>query len=225
MKWKTRGTRSIRRAVQTLICVMAAISIFSACATLKPLPVDPAEAQKTVFQAVTSNQMPQTIASYTILGSQAGFNGYVIAYWMCRPATLNNRATALSGYAIVRRYLGQNGIQNMTQGGGGLPKVDSLVEFTAVAQDNSDGKVSIIFGRILSPQVRAVEVEYADQQKLSWPAGSNGFLLFRNEPIDWVRLNVIGENDQILKTYELARDSTTISEREENQFSNCPGQK
>jgi len=213
--------RTIRFAVSILL-----FSLLSACSPSQPQAVDPAEAQKMVFQAVTSSQSPETAASYTVLGSQAGYHGHVIAYWMCQPASPDNpAAVSQSGYAIVRSYDGHTGIQNQTQGGGGLPKADSLVEFSAFVEDNSDGKLAVVFGRILSPRVRSVEVMYADQKSLRWPAGSGGFLLFRSEPVDWTHLNVLGENDQVLKRYDLAQDTMTISEREEVQGIDFPATK
>lgn len=86
-----------------------------------------------------------------------------------------------------------------------------------------DQKNHFIFGRILSPDVQAVEVLYADEQRLSWPAGREGFLLFRQEPVEWTQLNILGENEQILKTYDLTQETTTLSERDESGETDCPG--
>jgi hypothetical protein len=70
--------------------------------------------------------------------------------------------------------------------------------------------------------VQSVEVEYVDEQRLRWPAGSGGFLLFRDEPVDWVRLNVLGQNDQVLKSYNLSKETATLSERAEFREQDCP---
>ncbi len=183
--------------------------------------VNPADAQKMVFQAATKDQSPHTVASYTVLGSRAGIQGHVIAYWMCKTAAPDQPAVALSGFGVVRRFWGETQIYMLGNSEARLPKADSLIELTANVLEPSDGKMYLAYGRILSPLVKSVEVEYTDQQRLRWPAGSGGFLLFRNEPVDWVRLNVLGQNDQVLKTYELSKDISTLSERAEGESQKC----
>ena len=68
---------------------------------------------------------------------------------MCQPASPDNpAAVSLSGDAILRSYSGHTGFQNQTQGGSSLPKADSLVEFSAFVEENPDGKLAVVFGRI-----------------------------------------------------------------------------
>jgi SH3-like domain-containing protein len=88
--------------------------------------------------------------------------------------------------------------------------------------EDRDQKNHFIFGRILSPDVQAVEVLYADEQRLRWPAGGQGFLLFRQEPVEWTQLNILGEDEQVLKTYDLTQETTTLSERDESGEIDCP---
>ena len=197
------------------LILLMGVFLLAACATPQPLPVDPGDAQKMVFQAFTGNKSPATVASYTLLGSQAGFTGQIVVYWMCQPASPNSSAITISGYAVARKYWFNQGIRNFSQLSAGLPAAGALLEFPASSQDNQDGngKMNIIYGRILSPEVQALEVEYTDQKNLRWPVSGKGFLLFRNEPVDWVRLNVLGEKDRVLKSYDLSQVEETLSER------------
>lgn len=198
--------------------------LLCACSAPKPLPVAPADAKKFAFQAVTGSKSPPTIASYTVLGEQPGFNGYVVAFWMCQPKSLNSTAISISGYAVVRKYWMSQGIQAISELSAGLPAAGSLVEFAATTQDDGDGngKRNIVYGRVLSPQVQAIEVEYADQRTLRWGVSGNSFLLFRDEPTDWLRLNVLGADDQVLKTYDLTQSAEILSERAGPWEQNCP---
>jgi hypothetical protein len=209
--------------------LLFSILFLSACSQLEKqlqaVPVNPIEAQKMVFDSVTANKTPATVASYTVLGSQAGFQGQVVSFWMCRPAAPNAPAAVISGYAIVRKYRGGNqGIQTIMIGESGLPAADSLIEYMTGSIENRDQENHIIFGRILSPNVQALEIVYADEQRLRWPAGRESFLLFRQEPVDWTQLNILGENDQILKTYDLTDETTHLSERDESGTIDCPSE-
>jgi hypothetical protein len=198
--------------------------LLCACSAPRPLPVAPADAQKIVFQAVTSNKAHLTIASYALLGEQPGFNGYVVAFWMCQPKSTNSGAISISGYAVVRKYWMSQGIQAMSELSAGLPAAGSLVEFAASTQDDRDGngKRNIVYGRVLSPQVQAIEVVYADKHTLRWAVSGNGFLLFRDEPTDWLRLSILGADDQVLKTYDLTQSAEILSERAGPWEQNCP---
>jgi hypothetical protein len=158
-----------------------------------------------------------------VLGSQPGFHGHVVSFWMCRPTAHNAPAEVISGYAIVRKYRrGNQGIQTIMVGGSGLPAANSLIEYMTGSIENRDQENHFIFGRILSPDVQAVEVLYADEQRLRWPAGDQGFLLFRQELVEWTQLNILGEDEQILKTYDLTHETTTLSERYESGEIDCP---
>ena len=195
----------------------------SGCTQLQPIPVNPFDAQRIVLKAVTRNKPPDTVASYQILDSHPGFQGHIVAYWMCRPAAPSSPAVSISGYAVVRRYQGGNqGIQIAMEGEGGLPAGDSLIEFIADAQGQGSEKRNILFGRVLTPEVQALEVVYADKQRLRWPVIEKSFLLFRQESVDWTELLVLGENDQVLKTYDLTMGNTSRSERDESGELNCP---
>lgn len=204
-------------------CLMCAMFFLSGCAQPQPIPVQPVEAQNTVFQVVTSRQSPEMAASYLMLGSRPGFLGQVVAYWMCRPATPNTPAATISGYEIVQKFRGKGG---NSLGGiefeEAVPAADSLIEFIAHTQNLGSEKRNILFGRILSPEVRALEIVYADDQRLRWQVVGNGFLLFRQEPVDWTELRVLGENDQVLKTYDLTFENPTLSERDEHGEQTCP---
>lgn len=211
-------------SVWRLSLLLLSILFLSACSQLQTMPVNPVEAQRMVFDSVTANKSPATVASYMVLDSQPGFHGHVVSFWMCRPAAPNAPAAAISGYAIVRKYRGGNqGIQTIMVGESGLPAEGSLIEFMTGSIKDRDQKNHFIFGRILSPEVQAVEVVYADGQRLRWPAGGQGFLLFRQEPVGWTQLNILGESEQILKTYNLTDETTTISERDESGKIDCPG--
>lgn len=203
-----------------LICAMC---FLSGCAQPQLISIQPFEAQNTVFQVVTSRQSPETGASYLMLGSRPGFLGQVVAYWMCRPATTSAPATTISGYEIVQKFRGQGG---NSLGGiefeEALPATDSLIEFIAHTQTQGSKQRNILFGRILSPEVRALEIVYADDQPLRWQVVGNEFLLFRQEPVDWTELRILGENDRVLKTYDLTHQNPTRSERDERGESNCP---
>ena len=208
----------------SLFLLLLSILFLSACSQLQTMPVNPVEAQRMVFDSVTANKSPATVTSYTVLGSQPGFRGHVVSFWMCRPAVPNAPAAAISGYAIVRKYRGGNqGIQTIMVGESGLPAEGSLIEFMTGSIEDRDQKNHFIFGRILSPEVQAVEVVYADEQRLRWPVGGQGFLLFRQEPVEWTQLNILGDNEQILKTYDLTDETTTLSERDEGGEMDCPG--
>jgi hypothetical protein len=203
-----------------LIC---AVFLFSGCAQPQPIPVQAVDAQNTVFRTITNSQAPETGASYRMLGSRPGFLGQVVAYWMCRPAAPNAPAAIISGYEIVQEFRGQEG--KSSQGIAfekPLPAAHSLIEFIADTQIQGSEKRNILFGRILSPEVRALEVVYADEQRLPWQVVGNGFLLFRQEPVDWTELRILGENDQVLKTYDLTLENPTLSERDEHGEQNCP---
>ncbi len=203
-----------------LIC---AVILLSGCAPPQPIPVQPIDAQNTVFQMVTSSQAPETGASYLMLGSRPGFLGHVIAYWMCRPAAPNSPAAIISGYEIVQKFRGQEGKSSLgIEFEEALPAANSLIEFIADAQIRGSEKRNVLFGRILSPEVRALEVVYADDQRLHWQVVGNGFLLFRQEPVDWTELLILGENNQELKTYDLTLENPTRSERDEHGEQNCP---
>lgn len=207
--------------------LLFSILFLSACSQLEKqlqaVPINPVEAQKMVFDSVTANKTPATVASYTVLGSQPGFQGQVVSFWMCRPAAPNAPAAVISGYAIARKYRGGNqGIQTIMIGESGPPAADSLIEYMTGSVENRDQENHFIFGRILSPDVQAVEVLYADEQRLRWPAGTQGFLLFRQEPDEWRQLNILGEDEQILTTYDLTDETTTLSERDESGEIDCP---
>lgn len=207
----------------SLFLLLLSILFLSACSQLQAVPVNPVEAQRMVFDSVTANKSPETVTSYTVLGSQPGFQGHVVSFWMCRPAAPNAPAAAISGYAIVRKYRGGNqGIQTIMVGESGLPAEGSLIEFMTGSIEDRDQKNHFIFGRILSPDVQAVEILYANEQRLRWPAGREGFLLFRQEPMEWTQLNILGEDEQILKTYDLTDETTTLSERDESDEIDCP---
>lgn len=212
-----------------LLFLVFPVLFLSACSQLQKqlqaVPINPVEAQKMVFDSVTANKTPATVASYTVLGSQPGFQGQVVSFWMCRPAAPNAPAAVISGYAIARKYRGGNqGIQTIMIGESGLPAADSLIEYMTGSVENRDQENHFIFGRILSPNVQAVEIVYADEQRLRWPAGREGFLLYRQEPVEWTQLNILGENEQILKTYDLTDETATLSERDESGEINCPSE-
>lgn len=211
-------------SVWRLSLLLLSVLFLSACSQLQTMPVNPVEAQRMVFDSVRANKSPATVASYMVLDSQPGFHGHVVSFWMCRPAAPNTPAAAISGYAIVRKYRGGNqGIQTIMIGESGLPAEGSLIEHMTGSIEDKDQKNHFIFGRILSPDVQAVEVVYADEQRLRWPAGREGFLLFRQEPVEWTQLNILGENEQILKTYDMTDETKAISERDDSGEIDCPG--
>lgn len=198
--------------------------LLCACSAPNPLPVVPADAKKFAFQAVTGSKSPPTTASYTVLGEQPGFNGYVVAFWMCQPKSTNSVAISISGYAVVRKYWMSQGIHAINVLSAGLLEAGSLVEFAASTQDDRDGngKRNIVYGRVLSPQVQAIEVEYTDQRTLRWAVSDSSFLLFRDDPTGWLRMNILGADDLILKTYDLTQSAETLSERAGPWEQNCP---
>ena len=105
-----------------LSLLLLSVLFLSACSQLQAVPVNPVEAQRMVFDSVTTNKSPATVTSYTVLGSQPGFQGHVVSFWMCHPAVPDAPAAAISGYAIVRKYRGGNqGIQTIMVGESGLP--------------------------------------------------------------------------------------------------------
>jgi len=203
-----------------LIC---AVLLLSGCAPPQPIPVQPIDAQNTIFQMVTSSQAPETGASYLMLGSRPGFLGHVIAYWMCRPATPNSPAATISGYEIVQKFRGQEGKSSLgIEFEEAMPAANSLIEFIADTQIRGSEKSNILFGRVLSPEVQALEVVYDDDQRLRWLVVGNGFFRFRQEPVGWTELLILGENDQVLRTYDLTFQNHTLSERDELGEQNCP---
>ena len=203
----------------SLICVLFLIS---GCAQSQPVPVHPVDAQDLVFRVVTSRNTPETSASYLTLGSRPGFLGHVVAYWMCRPARPDSPAAAISGYEIVQKFRDQEGNSSIgIEFEEALPSANSLIEFIAHTQVRGSEKRNVLFGRILSPEVQALEVVYVDDQRLRWLVVGNGFLLFRQELVDWTELLILGENDQVLKTYDLTLENPTHSERDEGGKQNC----
>lgn len=162
---------------------------------LSPGAPTPAEAVRRTVAA-----SPEVAATLRVLGTRETAAGVVVLYTVRQPANGERPAMEMLHYSLVERRWG--GWRPTSGGGFGSSEPtppENLVEY-----GTSRGDFTIVFGRVLSPDVAAVETRLDNDQALRDDTTGEVFALLAPAGSTPCELRVLGADGRVLRRFDLA---------------------
>ncbi len=149
---------------------------------------------------------PEIAASLQILGRRSWARGVVVLYSYVQPARDEMPAMQMFGHSLVERTaLGTWQTHGGGAGGSSAPPPkEDWVDFGRGSGSNDQNSYSLIFGRTLSPEVKAVEASFDDGQTLRDTTLDGFFVLITPKLVQACEMRVLGADDQVLRRIDLA---------------------
>ncbi|MCZ7571755.1 MAG: hypothetical protein M5U01_24655 [Ardenticatenaceae bacterium] len=147
----------------------------------------------------TVNASPEIAATFRVWGRRQSPHGVVVLYTTRRPAEDQTAPMEMFQYSLVEWKWG--GWWPVS--GGGFGSSEPASPEVLVDYGTSRGNLTIIFGRVLAPEVSAVEATFDNDQTLRDDAADNVFALIAPAGTAPCELRVLGAEEQVLRRFDL----------------------
>ncbi len=186
-----------------LLLGLLAVGLLSGGCGVSPGSMTPEDA----VRQETLSHVPN-LAAFKVLGTRASERGTVVIYTYIMSGP-NQEPTPMIGFRLVNRTLW--GSWEVTAGSAGNssepPSSENMISYatSGIHGGQFGGDLSIVYGRVLWDQVRAVDATFDNGQTIRDEAADGAFALFTPSRAVACELRVLGAEGKVLRTIDLAR--------------------
>jgi hypothetical protein len=174
-------------------------------------PLSPAEAVRQLHR----RDAPESAPTFQVVATRSWERGAVVLYTYVRPAQGQTPPLQIFGYDLVEPSGG--GLWRTTGGGEGgtplAPAVEELISYSSGSGWNRvRGSFSIVYGRVLAPQVAFVEATFDNGRVLRDGTGDGFFVLITPTNAAPCEVRALDAESQVLRRIDAAARAAPAKE-------------